>query len=172
MIAWNGQGFDRRLGKGYGEMQTLNTAIDRLAADWSDNDWVVKCNGRYRVPSAPVFCRHLKSLNKVSLVADMTRNLTWCDSRFFAARLNCWRSHILPRGGGVDDSARMYFEHVLARSAHALMAEGGQFDLLPYMPSIHGVSGSMGHNYFSPRSFFRHKLKALLYPLKRAAFRV
>lgn len=173
VCSWPGQDFPRHLGKGHGEMQTIATALARHADGWNDEDWLVKCNGRYTVPSVGRFCRHLRGLAEVSLVADMTRDLQWCDSRFFAARVSCWRRHIVPMLPRIDDSRPgAAFEFALAQAAHALMAEGGRFALLPFIPRIIGVSGSMGHSYRSPGPALKLALKQLLYPLKRAAFRV
>lgn len=172
VVFWNGQNFDRALGKGYGEMNTLLSAFDHHSAEWAPQDWIIKCNGRYRVPSTSSFCRYLRRHPELDLVSDMSRSFSWCDSRFFAARLACWRAYILPTAPRINDSAGVYFEHVLAAAAHTLMAQGGRFSLLPFVPDICGASGSMGHSYQSPRAMLRHTLKRWLYPLKRAAFRV
>jgi hypothetical protein len=172
VLSWDGQDFDRALGKGFGEMETLRTAIAKLAGDWQGHDWIIKCNGRYRVPSVVRFCRYLRQHPDLALVADMTRNQSWCDSRFFAARLACWQSHILPTGQRINDTAGYYFEHALAAAAHRLMADGGRFSLLPFIPAIHGASGSMGHDYHAPQVILKQLLKRMLYPLKRTAFRV
>lgn len=170
--SWPGQNFPRHLGKGYGEMQTISTALTDHGSSWEDNDWLVKCNGRYTVPAIKRLCRHLRNLDDIALVADMTRNQTWCDSRLFAARVSCWKKYIIPTLPRLNDSTGSAFEYALAQAAHALMANGERFALLPFIPRIIGVSGSTGHNYRSPFPVIKLAIKQLLYPLKRAAFKV
>lgn len=170
-LTWDGQGFDRSLGKGYGEMQTIKAAFERLGPQWGSRDWVIKCNGRYRVPSINRLCKFIQDSDSTDLIADMSRNLSWCDSRFFAARVQCWNDALIPFGERLNDSIGFYFEHGLACAAHELMAQRKGFNLLPFAPKILGISGSMGFSYNSSFALLKQWAKRRLYPIKRAAFR-
>jgi hypothetical protein len=138
--------FDGSLGKGYGEMICLQHAIEHshLLARCPR---FVKVTGRYFLMNATGFLHFVESQRDAEIICDMLLNLTWADSRVFAGTTDFLRNYLLPLRHEVNDSQRSNFEHVLARAAHACMANRGVWAEPPFPLEVQGVSGSQDRGW-------------------------
>ncbi|HEY5993158.1 MAG TPA: hypothetical protein VIU46_01005 [Gallionellaceae bacterium] len=143
-ISFFGQDFPRHLGKGYGEAQ----ALARVASDsrlLGSSGSFIKINGRYYVPNAH---RFLEQLNPdVDVMTNLSKGLTWSDSRVFGGSSKFLKDYLCPEGRRVDDSASFFFEHALACATHRAIADGLNWVLLPCTPHIDGMSGTANSLY-------------------------
>lgn len=138
--------FDGSFGKGYGEMMCLQHAIEHSEL-LSQSPQFVKVTGRYYLTNATNFLHFAKSRRDADIVCDMLLNLTWADSRVFAATTDFLRTYLFPLRNEVNDSKGSNFEHVLARAVHACMADGGIWAEPPFPFEINGVSGSQDRGW-------------------------
>jgi len=149
VLQFEGQGFDRSLGKGYGELMSMSHAMahSRLLRD---ADLVLKVNGRYRLGHLAAFLRGLEASWPVQVTADLQRSLTWADSRVFGFTPDFFTRYLAPWQAALDDSAGLHLEHALARAIHAALAAGERWAPLPAAPEILGRGGTDGKSYRLP----------------------
>lgn len=164
-LAFNGQGFDRSLGKGFGEQMTLSRGIANFPGE--SDEWIVKCNGRYTVTNFSAVRPDIH--NQASdIVGIFRKDLSYFDSRFFAAKRFFWTTYFLPRGESISDQPGCWFENVLARAVHAAMADGARWSLFVAAPRLKGVSGTTGRNM---NGVFSHQKQQILYAMSRLCHR-
>lgn len=130
-------------GKGVGEAAILDRVIDSPHLD--GHDWVVKCTGRLSVSNALRVLAPAPS--EPAFSAAILPDLSYADSRLFAATPDALRGYFRGLGRHVDEPSGRYFEHALARGMHSGMAEELRFVPLAELPIFEGVSGSTGGHY-------------------------
>jgi len=163
-LSFTGPEFDGSLGKGYGEMICLEYAIEHSQL-LVRSPRCVKVTGRYFLRNATDFLHFAESRHDAEIICDMLLNLTWADSRVFAATPDFLRNYLFPLREEVNDSQGSNFEHVLARAVHACMANRGAWAEPPFPLEIQGVYGSQDRGWqMSLKDKFelriRHKLFA------------
>jgi hypothetical protein len=107
-------------------------------------DLVLKVTGRIYVRNIRQLAGLLRRIPGVSVFCDLRRNLLEADSRVFCASRDFIRDYLLPRTRLVNDSKGAYLEHVLARAAHAAMADGLVWAPLPRAHWMDGAGGAAG----------------------------
>ena len=154
-------------GKGYGEGQIITEMFERSNMLKEYKGVIAKCSGRYRV-------LNLESgldvdWNDTLVRCDLTRGLTWAKSVCFFARVPFYTENLVPRLADVDESIGVYFETVLARAVHAVLADGGGWGPTQSPVQAVGVSGTTGaHTVAGPLTRGRREL---FHRLKYAAIR-
>lgn len=168
ILQFEGQNFDRGLGKGFGELSTLSY-ISQHACNFASFDLLLKVNGRYFIQNINAIMRALQALDNPTIVGDFRMNLSWMDSRVFAFQPAFLSDYLMPFQAIVNDSAGVYFEHVLARAAHQAMGDGKHWQMLPACPVLEGKSGSTGGAYsvYGPRRVAKASYLLLLRKLLR-----
>jgi hypothetical protein len=148
MLHFDGNNFDRSLGKGYGELLCLEYA-QQHSIYMRDADFVFKVTGRHKILNFPVFLKMAQQLPDIGLMVDFQKYMTFCDSRFFGyvpsfvpAYLSCFRNVL-------DDSRQVYFEHVFCMAALRAISDGYIFRPFVDFPRVDGVSGTSNTKYNS-----------------------
>jgi len=157
-LTFDGNSFDRSLGKGYGEGLIINYAF--LHSSFiKECKYLIKVSGRHRV----------LNLNSIMTVSEWFLNakddLVVCEidpkmnfarsdcyiaSRFFYERyLNDGLSHC-------DDSKDIWFEHILYSCIVHACKDGFQFLFIPFALDQRGDSGTSGEKFAKTR--LRRKL--------------
>jgi hypothetical protein len=164
LLSFAGQGYDRALGKGYGEIGIIAHALarSRLLADATH---VFKATGRYFVTNARPFVAAVARRPELEVMCDLREDLRVADSRWFAATPRFLRERLAPLQKLCDDSKGFFLEHALARAVHAAMGEGALWALPPAYIRVEGVSGTVG------RGRGLEVGKRLRFPVKRKMFR-
>ncbi|WP_125876331.1 hypothetical protein [Stutzerimonas xanthomarina] len=160
-VSFDGQHFDRSLGKGYGEMLALRQVLTESELLKSVGRFI-KVNGRYYVPDLYKLTELWHESPEV--ICDFTKNLTWSDSRVFGGTRSFLENFLLPELMKVNDTTGRYFEHALAFAAHSTIAAGGSWELCPPVPII-GISGT--DNAVYKRSKIKENLRLVLYKVKK-----
>ncbi len=141
-ISFRGNDGAKQRGKGYSEIAILEHALaeSRLI---SASEVVVKCSGRLFVANAPQVFRALASTD-FDVMCTLKQNLSFSDSRFFAATPQFLRQHLLPQACIVDDTQGIYFEHALACAVADAVAHRKKWRPFEVFPRIQGISGTHG----------------------------
>ncbi|MCP1505541.1 hypothetical protein J2Y83_001514 [Pseudomonas marginalis] len=160
-ISFDGQDFDRALGKGYGEMLALKRVFD-CSKLLSEKGWFVKVNGRYYIPKFEEVAKVIGA--KPDIMCDLSKNLTWADSRVFGGGRNFFQSHLFPELLMVNDTKGLYFEHALVKATLRGIADGLSWRLAPFV-AIVGVSGTANEVY--KRSHFKEFVRWAMYGVKK-----
>jgi len=160
-VSFDGQHFDRSLGKGYGEMLALKQVL--LESELLKiTGRFIKVNGRYYVPEL----NQVSELwtNETEVICDFTKNLTWSDSRVFGGTRSFLELYLLPELALVNDTGGKYFEHALAFSAHKAIGAGGGWKLCPPVPIV-GISGTNNAVYKSSK--IKERLRLGVFKVKK-----
>lgn len=148
-------------GKGYGEMEIVRHAIDRVT-DLAPEQMLLKVSGRFRARNATRLLSLLES-TEAEICCDLRYSLTFADSRLFAITCRCAREHLLPRQSDINDFEGKWFEHALSDAVHGAILAGSRWSPLPCDPSIYGVQATNGIRFgSSPISRIRHKGRLFL----------
>lgn len=150
VLQFYGQNFPREYGKGYGELLTIRHAIE--TSEFSKTaKYLIKINGRYFVDNIESIVKPLEASPRSHVMADLSRNLLWGDSRVFAFTPDFVSRYLLKYQSQLNDQIGCYLEHLLAKAIHAFMADGGNWIPLPERPRIVGYSGTSNKLYQSSR---------------------
>jgi hypothetical protein len=164
LVSYFGQDFDMTLGKGYGELGIIQHAIDHVPALADDRAVIVKVTGRYVVPNIAPLLRLLQASAPPAFICDLRNDLTVADSRIFAATRSAMRTYLTPLRSLANDSAQVFFEHLLARAVHAAMGAGLAWRMMPMVPDVIGIGASTGKRHTASLSkILRHRLKRRLF---------
>lgn len=151
-LAFDGNSFDKSLGKGYGEGLILNYAFTH-SEFLKEADSVIKVTGRHKVKNVK------KMLSVSSLFIHKCKDFVVCDvntvthgalSDAFLASPSFFADFLNVEVAKCDDSKGVWFEHALYQSIKKCISGDTQFICLPILPLQQGVSGSTGKNFQKP----------------------
>jgi hypothetical protein len=147
-LSFDGQDFDRALGKGYGEQLTIDFAM-KNSKYLSENSYLVKVNGRYFVPNIKEVINPLNYDSDGSNVRSALRLYQgFANSQFFVFNSEFYNNHFVKFSKNINDSKGHYFEHALADSIlSALIESKKSWRHLNNVPIIEGISGTSGIPY-------------------------
>lgn len=161
-IGFKAQGIDPRRGKGAGEMDILGHALS-VSRLLEPGDHILKVTGRHILANAVALVSQVEYTDPPDIVCNLTRNLTYADSRVFVMRENLIRSHLVSIGNTINDSVGVHFEHVLAQAVLRSIADGYRWEMPAVRPDLRGISGTSGKSFGDG---------PLLYMTKAAKFRI
>lgn len=146
IITFLGNNFDRRLGKGYGEMMILKHAFEN-SAFIKESASVFKITGRYKLLNINAILKSYQE-HTCNIMVDLPRQLKYSDSRVFIADKIFFTKFLFQTAHMIDDSAGYYFEHALNRAVLLSVVEE-KYNYLPfkYHPRLKGESGTDSLNY-------------------------
>lgn len=164
LLQFDGNNYPRCRGKGYGEAQAIRYVMQNLHGVES-YDYVVKCTGRYYVPNISGV---LKALDRrPDIVCSMSKDLRAADSRLFVIRPRIARVMFEDFAAGVNDSANVFFEHVLAKWVSRLASKGYCYSPWAVLPYYVGFSGTTNQRLDSVPGRLRHLMKNMLYKVSK-----
>lgn len=145
-LHFNGNNYDKKLGKGYGEKMIIEYAFLNSAI-LSKSDIVIKLTGR-------TLCNNLEELieiytsisyKKNIIQADTNMKLSYADSRIFIAPTSFFTEIFIPNSNYIDESKGIWFEHILAQSIRLSKTHRIRHYLFLRLPQLKGTSGSTGN---------------------------
>jgi len=164
LLSFTCPAFDGRLGKGYGESFCLEYAAQHSKL-LNMSQHYLKVTGRYYLRNARFFLDFIGQNPDVDVVCDLTKNLTWADSRVFGGKTKFLEQYLRPLRSSINDSAHVYIEHVLARAILMQIGNSGKWELPPELPDIEGISATINASY--QVNYFKALARRQLYQLKR-----
>jgi hypothetical protein len=143
ILTFNGNEFDRSLGKGFGEMLILEHAV-LFSKLFAQADFVFKITGRYKVLNINSFINYCSQNQGIDLLVNFKPDLSFADSRFFGAKMLFYKDVLLSFKSLVNDAESVFFEHALSKAVHESIINGYQYSgLYPY-PRFSGFRGTDG----------------------------
>jgi hypothetical protein len=137
---------DKARGKGYGECEIIEYALNNSAIINSTHDCqIAKITGRLRILNINSIIRiHRFIFSKKSVLCAINSALTFPDSRFFIAPIDFYRA-FTKKKETINDSDGFFFEHALCN----VIKEEKSYPFSPFLliPRIEGMSGSTGEIY-------------------------
>ena len=135
-LSYDGNGYDRALGKGYGELEIINYALTN-SSKISSCDHLIKSTGRYFFPKMESFLDGVR-LEDYDFVGLFNEGVV--HTGFFAVDKSFYLDFIGGVGGNpVNDTAGYYIEHLFYN-----MAFSTERRLLIDTLGAEGISGTFG----------------------------
>ena len=145
ILTFEGNRYDKSLGKGYGECELLEYAF-RNSTFMNDADYIIKITGRLCVNNIRELITSMKKLDTVYAQRIRMDGMS-CLSYFFGSPKSFLLEYFLPLKGNINDELGVYFEHVLYRAVLSWKINGRKFKEF-YLPiQLMGQSGSTGKEY-------------------------
>lgn len=171
-LTFNGNDFEKKLGKGYGEMKILEYAIAH-SNFIEQTDFIFKITGRYKILNINKYIKRYNSnYNIFDIYINFKNNLSFADSRFFCATKHFFSNFLVNNKYIINDSENIYFEHVLSNAVHEFIINGYSYSGLKHYPRISGVYATKGIKYNSNWFSWYPKeiLSLLLYRIQKFNF--
>lgn len=131
-------------GKGAIELSAIRHAV-LSHPGLRPEDTIYKCTGRLSVSNA---MRCIGVLPPGTVRARMAINRSMVDTRLFGATAAIWKNVLFADVDQIDDSAGVYYEHVVAAQLSAALAVSRiTLSRFPNRPIFSGISGTSGRAY-------------------------
>lgn len=153
VITYDGNNFNKALGKGYGEGLILKYAFEHSTFIQDKNVPIVKVSGRHLVKNIRniVWLSSLLTINKEFISCDINPKAKSANSDLFIASKNFYSNYFIKRCSDIDESKGVWFEHILYFSIIDFVSrDSGDFIFLPLPLSQKGYSGSTGQKLPPP----------------------
>ena len=137
IITWNGNQYQKSLGKGFGEMLIVAYALEH-SRFLKCADIIFKITGRYRVLNIKSYVRECTPV-KADVFVDLFNKSPYADSRFWAATPVFLSDFLVRYIERINDTEEFYFEHALFHAAKDAIARGYRQLPLPCLPRYAGV---------------------------------
>ncbi|MDF1549852.1 MAG: hypothetical protein P1P88_18640 [Bacteroidales bacterium] len=151
-------------GKGYGEVNIIDWALKKSEII-HNSDMVFKVTGRFKVLNFDrIYNSVLSEKENHFIYATMSKNFTVADSRFYLFAKKHFADYFQKFADQIDDSKKLYFEHILAKSILLSIADGKKWSMFPEAPIYKGYYGTSNKKYkhniiYKIKKKFIYKLK-------------
>jgi hypothetical protein len=158
ILTFDGNDYDKSLGKGYGEMLIIAHALEH-STFVKNATFVFKITGRHKILNINTFINQYYSTPGIEIFADLLGKLSFADSKFFGATVDFYK-FFLPKLTIINDSKNITFEDALGQAIHEAIAAGYKFSFFNSFPRCSGVSGTTSKKYDdSWLTWFKSNLK-------------
>jgi hypothetical protein len=166
-VSYSGNASGAIRGKGHAEMEMIRHVLgaSKLLAG---AEIILKCTGRLAVRNAAKILQGT-SRGDFDVMCTLKRNLSFADSRLFAATPRFINEYLLPLGEKLDDNRGMTFEHGLAQATARAISDQRRWSPFPCFPVIDGVSGTDGKSMTN--SALTRVSKAVYHQLRNVVYR-
>lgn len=170
-LSFKGNLFDKKLGKGYGEVEIIEYALKKSKLI-NDCRYVIKITGRLVVENILPLCELYESKMKRRcnlVMCDIDLRFTMAQTRFFISNKDFISLFVSNFGMVINDSEGVYFEHAMALAIkYYVRIEGCSHSMFSFPIKISGVSGTTGRYYrkVNTTSFLKRFLKIFIYKIQ------
>lgn len=169
VLCFNGNNYDKLLGKGYGEALIMEYGINNSRIIHQDST-IIKVTGRL-IAHGINRIASIVNVNGKHVYADWIQDLQTKDviasSQIIVAHVQFFKKYFLTKICILNDSKGYYFEHLLRDAIGNWKRDGYSFKELPYSPQFEGVGGTHG-DLFSPsikNEFVHFVRRYILHPM-------
>lgn len=137
ILTYDGNNFDKHLGKGYGEMETLLFTM-KHSKFIGPNTRIIKITGRHQVYNINTYIHKINLKDQFLYFKGHPKAASeiYVTSRYFI-------NNFLGRNINlINDTAGVFFEHVLAISILEASAKGHRYEMLCSYPRLVGIRGT------------------------------
>lgn len=163
VLSFDGNNYDRSLGKGYGEGLIVKYALENSSII-AHSDVIIKITGRLVVSNIKeIIAKHHKEIMEKSIICDVNRKVTVAFSRIVIAPIDFWKNYFMKSINKINDTCHYEFENALATSIReAVATQSTKLCLfkLPYI--LEGISGTEG-TPIENKSYLVIRLKYILF---------
>lgn len=166
-LTFDGNNFDRKLGKGYGEMEILDYAV-KNSVFIRNADYIIKITGRIIISNLNVIEVDINKAfkgNKQLIACDISFFYTFARSKIFFANKNFIENYLVKSMNRINDSKKVYFENVFAKMVYKWKRNGFQLHVFSIPVITKGQSGTTGKELSKPLriQLISKKLKSIYF---------
>lgn len=148
-LTFQGENYDTKLGKGFGEMLILQYAFQH-SVFIQEAAYIAKITGRLTVANVNTLISDFKkhcnpALSSVSCNAKI--KMTYVRSEFFIASKSFYTDYFFKYSSRQDESKGLFFERLLAFCICKHVKDGKQFILFKRPVELRGIGGSKSQPY-------------------------
>lgn len=146
IITFEGNSYDKSLGKGFGEMLIIKKALEdsRLL---KDADFIFKITGRYKLLNIKSFLSQYRRAHDIEIMVDLLHQLQYSDSRFWGSTPRFLKEILLKYKNKINDSENYYFEHALCHATHEGISKRYTYSSLKYKSRFAGIQATDNKKY-------------------------
>jgi len=142
LIVYDGQTYDRKLGKGYGWYDQINKVINE--SNYAKNsDIFVIVTGRYVIRNFD----KIISNTKIPMMCNINSNLKYAFSPITIFPKSFIKNYLLPAISKTNDSMGKAMEHYQADALLRAIADGYEWQLPPEAPDLDVISAFSNKKY-------------------------
>ncbi|MBC8986177.1 hypothetical protein H9X96_10370 [Pedobacter sp. N36a] len=145
VLTFDGNNYDKVLGKGYGEMLIIKYAIDNSIFVNSSKS-ICKITGRYKILNVSNLLKNYIN-SESNLMVQLCGKMKYSDSRFFIADRSFYEDFLINSLELINDTKGVYFEHVLSKAVLRAIISGYFYLPFKFHLRISGRSGTDNKNY-------------------------
>lgn len=137
----------------------------------NQSEVIVKASGRYTIKNANTIINSIlnsSNLKCVDIWCDLSKNLSFSDSRFFVFKPGFYRNYLEGHFRYIDENNAILFETCLARGVHSCLADGNGWLFLPQPIICKGIYGTEGIKF--KNDIFRILKRSCFFYAKKIAF--
>jgi hypothetical protein len=153
VITFDGNNYDKNLGKGYGEMLIIERALE-VSRLLKDADFVFKITGRYKLLNLKSFVQQYRENRKLEVLVDLKHQLQYSDSRIWGSSVSFLREILVKYKNQINDSENFYFEHALCYATHEAILKKYAFVGFRNLPRFDGTYATSNKRYRSSLLFW------------------
>lgn len=145
-LTFEGNNYDRVLGKGFGEALIIKYAMEHSKL-LAKAEMITKITGRLKITNVEELVKVSNAVNTVYGNVSVINKRFLCDSRFFIVPRDFFCDYFLSGISDLNDSMCYYFEHLLYDKIVKWKKDGNRHKEF-YLPvDIVGTSGTSGNEY-------------------------
>ncbi len=150
-LIFEGNNYDRTLGKGFGEGLIIKYAMEHSKL-LAKAEMITKITGRLKITNVENLVKVSNSVNTVYGNVSVINKRFLCDSRFFIAPRDFVCDYFLSGMNDLNDSMCYYFEHMFYDKIVEWKKKGNRHKEF-YLPvDVVGISGTSGNVYTLKKS--------------------
>jgi len=163
VLTFQGNDYNRDLGKGYGEMQIVNYAL--INSNFiQQSEFIVKITGRIKVLNIKRILQQFDRIENKTVVVNFQQTLTYADSKCWAASKDFYLKYLLPYQERINDSIGFHFEHALCKATHQAITDDWYYSFIVDLPRYSGIGGTENKKYSEHFThwfplYLKHKLR-------------
>lgn len=146
-ITFDGNNFDRRLGKGYGEAMILGKALE-LSGTLKNCSNIIKVTGRLILTNINKLSAQIDNTDTIFANTLLANGKCLANSYVFFCPPLFLKEYFLPNSGALNDEAGYYFEHLLYDSILRWRSRKHNHKEFKSPLKINGLSASSGLAYY------------------------
>lgn len=163
-LTFNGNCFDRKLGKGYGEAIILKHVYAH-SSFLKECNYTIKITGRIIINNLSSILGQLTHItNPKFIICDANYKLTAAPSKIVIAYRDFYPDFFFSKANQINDSAHFTFEKALAIAIKEMKRHQGKHTLFVTYPIYTGISGT-SNIPIKNHSRIERKLKYFLYKI-------
>lgn len=146
ILFFDGNNYDKSLGKGYGELLILKYALAH--SDFiKESNKILKITGRYKILNIDYFINYTNNIDKNHVALYVHEDFSYCHSTIFVTDKDFLLNYLFRLGDLINDTKKYYFEIALKNAFLSYLQNNNHYKPFAQVVRIKGVFGTYNVDY-------------------------